>query len=577
MSASFQKQDKEDLAVNGWLVQNQLFDGLSPDYLQSEAGRLRASRFSSQILAIYGISTGDEGKGRTILDIAEQVRSLTGKDDALAMVLKTNGGPNSGHTAAGLKLNLLPAGVADPAVEWIALGQGVVADPRKIWWETKPLETDPGDLGISPKSFDRLSAQWHKRYDVQGRLCIDKRTQLLDVTHRLLDLAWERYRANQPGGEARGTTASGISPAYQDETALQQIFFEAFRGSKDAFAKQMSAKIDRALDTIKHVCGVDKKEWHAMFDALTEREKRANKESVELGVFDEKEFDFSRFKGSRAFKLNKDEIIETYWKAGSALSFNIVSVDRLVLDLLAHDRFIACEFGQSYWLDKRLGYPPNTTASHTSPPEVFLSAGIPVQPLHSIGIAKAYDTKVGTHHFPTQLPTDHPLSAVLSKLEFGVTTGRQRMVGWCDAVEKGHVLRQSGFQDLVINKLDALTYQGDWHDNLKICYAYAEEDGYLRYDVPTDTAERKKLSPVYKELPGWKEDISAATSFLDLPENAQVYVAAMYRAIINAAFNGREVPDELPNIRFIGIGPDPKQILSDVPPPHQLMKVGDVF
>ena len=30
------------------------------------------------------------------------------------------------------------------------------------------------------------------------------------------------------------------------------------------------------------------------------------------------------------------------------------------------------------------------------------------------------------------------------------------MVGWYDAVEKGEALKYGGFQDLVINKIDAL-------------------------------------------------------------------------------------------------------------------------
>lgn len=57
------------------------------------------------------ISMGDEGKGRLISEIAEEVRQDTGRPDCVAMVLKVNGGANSGHTAGGLKLNLLPAGV----------------------------------------------------------------------------------------------------------------------------------------------------------------------------------------------------------------------------------------------------------------------------------------------------------------------------------------------------------------------------------------------------------------------------------------------------------------------------------
>ena len=53
------------------------------------------------------------------------------------------------------------------------------------------------------------------------------------------------------------------------------------------------------------------------------------------------------------------------------------------------------------------------------------------------------------------------------------------MVGWFDAVEKGNALRYGGFNQLVINKLDALTLIIQFHSDLKICTAYQTVDGKL--------------------------------------------------------------------------------------------------
>jgi adenylosuccinate synthase len=92
--------------------------------------------FSSQLIADVGISLGDEGKGRLIPEIAEELR---GTKAAVSVVLKVNGGANSGHTAGGIKLNLLPAGVVEQEIGHLAIGSGVVADPRKFWWEARPL------------------------------------------------------------------------------------------------------------------------------------------------------------------------------------------------------------------------------------------------------------------------------------------------------------------------------------------------------------------------------------------------------------------------------------------------------
>ena len=95
------------------------------------------SPFRSQLIADVGISLGDEGKGRLIPEVADELR---GTPAPVSVVLKVNGGANSGHTAGGVKLNLLPAGVVVRDAAHLCVGSGVVADPRKFWWEGKPLE-----------------------------------------------------------------------------------------------------------------------------------------------------------------------------------------------------------------------------------------------------------------------------------------------------------------------------------------------------------------------------------------------------------------------------------------------------
>ena len=83
---------------------------------------------------------------------------------------------------------------------------------------------------------------------------------------------------------------------------------------------------------------------------------------------------------------------------------------------------------------------------------------------------------MGTHVFITEIEDGHPLSNKLKQLEFGATTGRQRMVGWYDAVEKGDALRYGGYEDLALNKLDALSYSEDWNGELQICIAYQDSE-----------------------------------------------------------------------------------------------------
>lgn len=507
--------------------------------------------FKSNLIADCGISMGDEGKGRLISEVIEELRQSTQLDAPVDVVIKVNGGANSGHTAGGLKLNLLPAGVVDASVKYLAIGAGVVADPRKFIWELNPVDA--------------------KGFNVSQRLVIDQRTMLSDLTHRLLDLAWEWYRVNIIHEEPRGSTGRGITPSYSDEVGQFQIYYCDFLASKEAFAQKLKQKSERACRIIQHVCQVTPEVWNGFFETLTKAENLANAEAKNAGIFTESEFDFSIFKGANDFEINIDTFVDVYWNAGQTLVDKIGDVRELVRKTQLAGKYVIGEFGQAYWLDKRQGFSPNVSASHTYAPEFFNSACIPVQPLHVFGVAKAYDTKVGTHVFLTQVDEPHPLFDRLKKLEFGTSTGRQRMVGWYDAVEKADALRYGGFDDLMINKIDALTHGDDWQGTLKICYAYKTPSGDLIYRVPRTESERKALKPAYKEYAGWNEDISKARTFDELPAEAKAYVAGMVRTVLDSAYQDEEWPDELPNLRYLGVGPMPAQIIKDLPATKELV------
>ncbi|MEJ1971552.1 MAG: adenylosuccinate synthetase [Lacunisphaera sp.] len=138
--------------------------------------------------------------------------------------------------------------------------------------------------------------------------------------------------------------------------------------------------------------------------------------------------------------------------------------------------------------------------------------------------------------------------------------------GWYDAVEKGDVLRYGGFQDLMINKIDALSGA----DALLICTAYEDAAGQRYGHVPRNEALRKTLRPVYAKHAGWTEDICGVRKFGDLPKNAQRYTAAMVRSLLEVAYPDK-LPAVLPNLRYLGVGPQPSQIIKDVPATADLL------
>jgi adenylosuccinate synthase len=301
---------------------------------------------------------------------------------------------------------------------------------------------------------------------------MDERTLVSDLTHRLLDLAWEDYRVNVLAEEPRGSTGRGITPAYLDEVGQWQITFSDFLAGPNYFARKLA---QRCRPRAEHHPARLPRQGGDVWDVLreTHRSRTARqRRGIELGVFSKEEFDFNRFRGASPFSLNLEaphrRVLAGRHRAGartSAKSANSSSASS------AAGRTVIGEFGQSYWLDKRHGYSPNVTASHTFAPRS--SSRAPASRCSaSTPSASPRPTTPRSARIPSsrQMDENHPLTVKLKQLEFGTSTGRQRMVGWFDAVEKGDVLRYGGFQDLMINKADALTHSGEWKGDLLICH-----------------------------------------------------------------------------------------------------------
>jgi adenylosuccinate synthase len=425
----------------------------------------------------------------------------------------------------------------------------VVADPCKLVWETKALES---------VGFETLS-----------RLRLDNRLMVSHVGHRLLDLAAE---IRSP----RGSTGRGISPSYSDESIQGQIFYEAFLGDMAAFSAALEKRLTSATRRIQHEFMLSPEEWNGLFEKLSMAERRAHAALIAKGVLSDSDFDFQRFRHpSQPFSLNMRRIVDCYWEAGTRLAAAITDVTQLSRELSEQKKHLIYEHGQGVLLDKRLGFTPSVTASHTTPAEVHHTNAVPItQSIYAVGVAKAYSTKVGVHLFLTQMEAEHPLAKILSKIEFGTTTGRGRMVGWYDAVEGGWALTHAGAHALIINKLDVLTLSGDWQGPLKICTHYVDPDGNRHFSLPTSDERRKQMTACYEECAGWTEEIQNIRNFTELPLAAQQYVAKLYQATIAAAQGGSIVEYEnLPKLHFVGVGPDPGQIICDLPSPQELLRL----
>ena len=179
------------------------------------------------------------------------------------------------------------------------------------------------------------------------------------------------------------------------------------------------------------------------------------------------------------------------------------------------------EGAQALMLDIDFGTYPYVTSSSPSTGGVCVGAGVPPTKLKNlIGVAKAYCTRVGNGPFVTEL--DDEVGEKIREVghEFGATTGRPRRCGWLDLVALKHACMINGITHLVITKLDVLS----GFDKIKVCTAYQTEDNEEIDYFTSSTTKLALYKPIYQELNGWKDDITAINFFDELPQTAQDYI-----------------------------------------------------
>ncbi len=143
-------------------------------------------------VVVLGAQWGDEGKGKIVDLLTEQVSS----------VARFQGGHNAGHTLVidgkTTVLHLIPSGILREGVKCL-IGNGVVLSPEALLKEIGELE----DQGVP----------------VRDRLVLSVACPLILPYHVALDQAREKKR----GSAKIGTTGRGIGPAYEDKVARRGL------------------------------------------------------------------------------------------------------------------------------------------------------------------------------------------------------------------------------------------------------------------------------------------------------------------------------------------------------------------
>ena len=157
---------------------------------------------------------------------------------------------------------------------------------------------------------------------------------------------------------------------------------------------------------------------------------------------------------------------------------------------------ILFEGAQGTFLDVDHGTYPFVTSSNTIASQAGIGSGLGPTDIHyTLGITKAYTTRVGSGPFPSEDVGEDGM--LLGKLghEFGTVTGRQRRCGWFDSVLVRQAVSLSSIKGIALTKLDVL----DEFDEIKICTGYSLNGNTINY-LPSAEQEQKVIKPIYEVI-----------------------------------------------------------------------------
>ncbi|MFW9786322.1 MAG: adenylosuccinate synthase [Candidatus Thorarchaeota archaeon] len=213
-----------------------------------------------------------------------------------------------------------------------------------------------------------------------------------------------------------------------------------------------------------------------------------------------------------SYALSVDQLLRYVGDSGEYLESAVRSGKRILF-----------EGAQGTLLDIDHGTYPFVTSSNCVSATAATGTGLSFLKLDSVlGICKAYQTRVGTGPFPTELNDEIGQRIRDQGKEYGTVTGRPRRCGWLDLVALNYAIRLNGSNNLAITKADVLT----GIDPLKVCIAY-DIDGEETKSFPASAQVLSDVTPVYEELEGWTEELKVSQNIdgVDsLPDQLRKYL-----------------------------------------------------
>ena len=304
--------------------------------------------------------------------------------------------------------------------------------------------------------------------NLEGRLTISSACSLIQPYHIKLD----QLREQSNNLTKIGTTGRGIGTSYEDRVGRRSIrIADLYDESK------LKEKITQALDFYN---------------------------SIFTHSFGEKE-------------ININQLYDQNLQQAEKLKPYVGNVIEEIRNLQDQDKKILFEGAQGALLDISLGTYPFVTSSNLIG-GITSGAGVsPADVDYTIGITKAYTTRVGEGPFPTELFDEVGTYLAETGGEVGATTGRPRRCGWLDGLLLENMTRLSGVNGLCLTKIDVL----DGLERVKICTSYNSSKSF---EELIETMDIEDAQPQYLELEGWSEPTAGITQFDDLNANAKAFV-----------------------------------------------------
>ncbi len=225
--------------------------------------------------------------------------------------------------------------------------------------------------------------------------------------------------------------------------------------------------------------------------------------------------------------LDPEEIFENLWDLGQTLKSYVRPSWLLIKNYNQPTSNILFEGAQGTFLDIDHGTYPFVTSSNTIASQAGIGAGLgPTDIDYTLGITKAYTTRVGSGPFPTEENGKYGMELGKKGHEFGTVTGRQRRCGWFDAILVKQAVSLSSINGIALTKLDVL----DGFKEIKVCTGYYLENELINY-LPSSVKQQERLKPVYEVFQGWKGSTVGIRNFENLPKEAKHYIKRVEKLI----------------------------------------------